>query len=296
MNKVTRGAEMFDAVRAVFSGALDVRFAPEQSVDGDGKEKVIGTLVSPIAKVFYSEAQVIGAQMRDVLRTHEASHGTGKAVDPATCDVAEAKLKELKTLQDLHVRLFWEGVYSQFPRAGFGIRDGWKVVALGSDQEPAFGPESPALMFFEDVHGAFLATDSTVFPADPDIAPVNEKDEEFILGQVTMPALKALFFLKIELNRALNKVAQEFLAPSSMSPVEVLRGISTKCARLKEQIDFVDHLFWLGVEKSYPAVAGDYNFALRRGWNIVRIPKDSGSNPYMLMTLDVLRRSLRQED
>ncbi|MEI6190933.1 MAG: hypothetical protein WCP24_01020 [bacterium] len=291
--EITRGAEMFDTIRTVFSGSLDVRFQPEQSASE--KETVIGILKNPIAKVFFSEAKEIALQMKDVLKEHNVSHELG-VVDSTACDAVEAKIKDLKILQGLHSRLFWEGVYSEFPRFGSGIRSEWKVVALDGAYQPlAFDHESPALTFFKDVCDAFRATDDTIFPSDLDINPVNEENEEFILGKLALPALKALFMVKVGLNRAVDKVAREVLSPSAESPVDALKSMSVKCARLKEQIDFVDKLFWLGVEKQFPSVAEGSNFALRRGWNIVRIPKDIGPDPYLLASLDILRRCMHQD-
>ena len=281
----TYGARMFDAIRVVFSGFTNVRFQPEQQ---PLEKEAIGVLTNPIARTFYSEARDVTLQMQNMLKEHDDSG----VVDSVTCNAVEAKLKELQMLQDLHSRLFWSGVYSQFPRGvGFGIRDGWKVVALGDACQPTFDPESPALTFFEDVHKAFLATNDTVFgDMDQYTEPVTQESEEFILGQVTVPALKALFVVKVQLIQEFDEVERETMSISDKSSPDTVKILVMKYSLLSQQIDLVDYLFWLGIQKQFPTVAGGSNFAVRRGWQIVRIPKDVGPDPYVFAALDVLHR------
>jgi hypothetical protein len=275
-SQIAYGARMFDAVQAVFSGSLDIRFQPEKSA-GEG-EVALGILKSPIAKSFYSEAREIALLMCE------------------TCDATEVYLKEMQMLQDLYSRLFWTGVYSQFPRVGFGIRDGWKVVALGDVPQPTFDPESPALTFFEDVRKGFLAkNDTPIGNPDPYLDPVTNESEEYILGKVNSPELKALFLVKVGLSKAVHYIEQEFLSLSAEPSLDTTKSVAAKCFILSQQINLVDHLFWLGVQKQLPSVAKGNNFAIRRGWDIVRIPKDVGSDLYMLAAIEMLQRC-RYED
>jgi hypothetical protein len=161
------------------------------------------------------------------------------------------------------------------------------------DKFVVFEHEGSLPRFLEDVRDAFQITENTVFPSDLDLDPVNDENE-IVIGPVTMPVLKALFMLKIRLNKTLDEVMQERVSLSAKASPEELKGVFKEYDSLREQVDFVDHLFWLGVEKQLPVVAEGNNFALRHGWNIVRIPEDVGADLYTLMTLEVLRCSVEQ--
>lgn len=168
----------------------------------------------------------------------------------------------------------------------------WKMFSGSLDEAQrfiTFEPQSSSsLIFFQDISDAFQTKDDTVFPSDLDLDPVNEANE-FIVGQVTMPVLKALFMLKIRLNKALDMVMEERVSLSAKPSPDELKNVFKKYDSMKEKIDFVGHLFWLGVEKQFPMVAEGNNFALRRDWKIVRISKFV-PGLYNLVALEVLHR------
>ena len=235
--QVVSTTELFSLVQAIFSGQiLDIRFAPDlSSCEG---EKVLGIITDPAVKAFFSEAKTPGI-------TDETRH--------------------------LLSSFFWEGVLSKFPGSNRGVRTSWRVVSCGSSNHFPPREVSPGMevsaAFFEDVRWALSVMDeddSKIISCSDAGMPINDMDEEFIVGEISTPAVKALGLIKIGLERAIDKFERESL--NSLEDWD-------KITRLNQQLTLVGKLFWTGVRKDLPAVAKNSLFALRRGWTIVRVPK-----------------------
>ena len=276
----------FSHVRNIFNGSIKAELEPDFSVKPE--ESVIGLLEEPISRAFWSELKKLYLKAESINSAHEAFHKSGQFHSVEDCLSHQRQMVKFRTQGRLFDLLFAEGVRSCFPAVnkitGY-IRVGWRVAAVTNITDfllanmGQFGKEHISRQFFVKLRQALLAeSEEGLSFAGLKFRNIDMKAEEFGVGQVTSPALKALYLLQDELAKAMDKelgdgyadIAELEFAGKDFS--RLLTGLMAKAERLSTQHELAMILFWLGVREIIPG-ANDYKkLAIRKGWTIVNSP------------------------
>ncbi|MEI6304536.1 MAG: hypothetical protein WCP09_00750 [Candidatus Taylorbacteria bacterium] len=129
MQKQSTDTSFEEAIRKIFVGERECRHMPQEPVEMGEIE--LGVLQSTVAKALYSLSQEMSSGARNYIE------GLPDKVTPEEKAELilqiEAKLHKIKNRTSCVSSLFWELVYSEFPKSrsknvSIGIREGWKVV------------------------------------------------------------------------------------------------------------------------------------------------------------------------
>lgn len=266
--------ETFELVQKIFFTGLEIVSEPGEEVKKN--EKVIGIIKDSATRSFFSYL----SDIHMLIGKNKKDYDSARAQKSDKVSLYEGELGKLLKKDYLFRGLFWQGVYSAFPICGMdcGIRKGWQVVSFESGNVP--GRElfadihHPARTFFKDIGRAILATDEKgLSSANLELEPVNIGDEEYIIGEVSEPFLKALFFVMNGLERA-DRIDE--LASSNPIPFSTIQeAIFDVCAKkscLAHLHNLAQDLFWLGVLKSIHMSQKFTSLGVRAGWKIVYCP------------------------
>jgi len=132
MEKTTADIGFELCLRQIMNGQRKNHHQPDSEVEAG--EVVLGTLVNPVAMSMYSLWQEMNEGVENFLKT---VHGSLLPEKKEEVKRLECQMHQLRNRANCAKELFWELVYSEFPKArergvSVGIRAGWVVVIFKS--------------------------------------------------------------------------------------------------------------------------------------------------------------------
>ena len=253
---VTEATEVgvFKRIQQAFAGEAAITVLPRHLVN-EG-ETVVGVLTDPTTQALYSQMAETDRQIREESAKHLELHTTRKVTE-AECEASHRKTERLQRGSRLLSKLFWAGVRSSLPikHRGCRVRQGWKIVSTRPEENGGelFSKEHISSTLFRTIGEALRVSDEKGLPFGcPNFLPINAEKEEYIIGVVTSPAVKAVCSISTALDAELETLAKNLLtvSPSDVgkSQLDLLTQGKQKFDHLSDQKDLVMDLFWLGGE------------------------------------------------
>jgi hypothetical protein len=273
----------FTQVRQIFLGtALEAKHEPKDKVTS--KEKMLGVIDDPASKAIYSLREEMSLKINQKREEHEALHLSGQVHDEAVCkDFFETIMRYSRATEVLDT-LFWEMLKYSFPgQPSCGIRLGWRVVSLnpGVAADLLFDEKHPSSTFMADVRRVLTEDEGKLSFVDREFKPIDMEAEECKVGQIKSVRVKALYSIKDGLQKALTECMEGVMhrtVPAGKTLPQIIVEAKNKGLRMRKQAEIVDQLFWLALEEEIPATATGSDFAIRKDWTVVRVPKDEGED------------------
>lgn len=289
---------VFEEARLAFSGGSS--YTQEPSSPLEKGDNLIGVLKDSVVRNFYSLSCGFADQFKAGMEEHRTLHILQGTHNSAECQRLCEQHKLMKHGADIFSQLFWEGVAVTFPSSGggWGVRKKWRVVSLKSDNEVDNSVyEGKFLTFFSDLRRAMLIEDEKSLNFSQLVLdPMDHENEEFRIGVITSPALKALYLIQQDLQKRLKDIIRKDMTmtvlPEGKNPIQVIEGVVNKARRLKGQLSLVDDLFWVGVREIYPKVDEHNNIGIRKDWTIVHVPTDEDPIQELIGLLSKLAHNL----
>ncbi len=240
-------------------------------------DRVGGIIESPISRKLFGARHVINEYIIALETECESLIRKGNLKALASLwDLTSTKLHHLQDYKTILDDLFWQSVIEVHPSAASNItslRSGWKLVSTDGkwdNTEPAHDKSGVSRNFIQKVQS--IVTGKTI-SVDEDDFGIAKIDEE-IVGTLEDERVQTFMALQNTIKDEWSKRKLEIhsgKSPYSMSACE-MHQLLLLAAHYKKLSKISYNIFWRGVRDTVTEASDLPDIALRRAWEIVRLP------------------------